>query len=85
MTTPLTASSEVGARIRSQAHRKPVRISITICHSTYAELELKSTDMGRSISNLAAYLIESSLESLSPQPDKRSVIQFSDRNALTRS
>jgi hypothetical protein len=78
MTTQPTTLSEVGARIRSQAHRKPVRISITICHSTYSELERKSTYMGRSISNLAAYLIESSLESLYPQSGKRSVIQFSD-------
>jgi hypothetical protein len=66
MTTPLTTSSEVGALIRSKALRKPVRITITICHSTYSELERKSTDMGRSISNLAAFLIESSFESLHP-------------------
>jgi hypothetical protein len=73
MTTSLNASSaissEVGALIRSKAHRKPVRITITVCHSTYSELELKSTDMGRSMSNLAAYLIESSLESLQPRLD----------------
>jgi hypothetical protein len=73
MTTSINAtsgiSSEVGSLIRNKAHRKPVRISITICHSTYSELELKSTDMGRSISNLAAYLIESSLENLQQHLD----------------
>jgi|LakMenE18May11ns_1017448.scaffolds.fasta_scaffold8791359_1 hypothetical protein len=62
-------SSEAGALIRSKAHRKPVRITVTVCHSTYSELEHKSTDMGRSISNLAAYLIETSLESLQPRSD----------------
>jgi hypothetical protein len=44
-----------------KAFRKPVRLCITICHSTCAELERLSLEQGRSRSNLAAYLIETGL------------------------
>lgn len=43
------------------AFRKPVRLCLTICHATYAELERLSLEQGRSRSNLAAYLIETAL------------------------
>jgi hypothetical protein len=45
----------------ARAFRKPVRITVTINHATYQELENRSTQEGRSISNLAAYLLEVSL------------------------
>lgn len=41
--------------------RRPVRISITVSHSVHEAL-LKRTDIeGRSLSNLAAYLLEAAL------------------------
>jgi len=49
---------------RATMFRKPVRISITLAHSIYMELERKSDEEGRSLSNLAAYLIEGSLRKL---------------------
>jgi hypothetical protein len=48
--------------------RKPVRITITINHAIYSALESRSSEQGRSISNLAAFLLEASLQgSLTPQ------------------
>lgn len=47
--------------------RKPVRITITINHAIYSALESRSSEQGRSISNLAAFLLEASLQgSLNP-------------------
>jgi hypothetical protein len=46
----------------SQMFRKPVRVTITVNHATYTELEHRSTQQGRSISNLAAFLLEASLQ-----------------------
>ncbi len=43
------------------AHRKPVRISITIPYATNALLERVSLEQGRSLSGLAAFLLECSL------------------------
>lgn len=43
---------------RSAAFRKPRRVTITIPHSTYLELERRSDEQGRSLSNLSAYLLE---------------------------
>jgi hypothetical protein len=45
----------------SMAFRKPVRISITMSYFACAELERLSCEQGRSLSNLAAYLLESAL------------------------
>ena len=42
--------------------RSSKRICITLAYVTYKVLEDKSSKEGRSISNLAAYLIERSLE-----------------------
>ena len=42
--------------------RKPVRITITVSYSTYGYLIERSNREGRSISNLASFLLESSLE-----------------------
>ncbi|MFN6353059.1 MAG: ribbon-helix-helix domain-containing protein [Cyanobacteriota bacterium] len=41
--------------------RKPVRVTITLPHNTYLHLKNRSDEEGRSLSNLAAYLIETSL------------------------
>jgi hypothetical protein len=42
--------------------RKPVRVTITLPHNTYLHLKNRSDEEGRSLSNLAAFLIETSLE-----------------------
>lgn len=45
----------------SMAFRKPVRISVTISHFTCAELMRVSDEQGRSLSNLASFLLETAL------------------------
>jgi len=42
----------------SRAFRKPKRITITVPHSTYLDLERISCEQGRSLSNLSAHLLE---------------------------
>lgn len=42
--------------------RSPKRISITVSHATYERLLKRSDREGRSLSNLAAYLLETSTE-----------------------
>ncbi|MEB3349535.1 MAG: hypothetical protein VKO00_05905 [Cyanobacteriota bacterium] len=42
--------------------RTPKRITITIPYSTYQRLLDRSSDEGRSLSNLAAYLLEHHLQ-----------------------
>ena len=42
-------------------HRKPQRISITLSYSIYCELIRVSDLQGRSLSNLAAFLLEQSV------------------------
>lgn len=43
------------------AARKPVRLSITIPHGLYRRIEQQASYEGRSMSNLAAHLLEISL------------------------
>lgn len=50
------------------AFRNPRRITITLPHNAFCALQERSDHEGRSLSNLAAYLIESSLDS--PNPPK---------------
>ena len=45
------------------AFKSPKRISITIPHNAYEHLIQRSDQEGRSLSNLAAYLLESALGS----------------------
>jgi hypothetical protein len=42
--------------------RKPVRVTITLPHNIYQHLKKRSDEEGRSLSNLAAFLIEKSLD-----------------------
>jgi hypothetical protein len=42
--------------------RKPVRITLTVPHSTHSALEGRSDQEGRSLSNLAAYILENALK-----------------------
>lgn len=48
------------------ALRKPQRISITLAHVTHQQLIQLSITQGRSISNLAAFLLERSTSELQP-------------------
>ena len=41
--------------------RSPKRLTITIPYTVFSALEKRSTEEGRSLSNLAAYLLEQSL------------------------
>lgn len=43
------------------AFRKPVRITITVSHGTHLALTERCDEEGRSLSNLAAYMLETSL------------------------
>lgn len=45
-----------------QARRASKRVTITLPHSAFQLLEQRSTAEGRSLSNLAAYLIEQALQ-----------------------
>lgn len=42
--------------------KKPVRVTITVPHNIYLNLKSRSDEEGRSLSNLAAFLIEKSLD-----------------------
>lgn len=44
------------------AKRRPVRITITIPNHVFKEISDRSSYQGRSLSNLAAFLLEESLE-----------------------
>lgn len=44
------------------AFRKPVRITITVSHHTHLALTERCDQEGRSLSNLAAYMLENSLK-----------------------
>jgi hypothetical protein len=57
------------ANTRSNTFRKPRRVTITIPHATYLELQRRSDEQGRSLSNLSAYLLECAVSSpLEHQP-----------------
>jgi hypothetical protein len=49
----------------NQDLKRPKRITITVNHSLYEKLVERSSSEGRSISNLASYLLERELESTS--------------------
>jgi hypothetical protein len=51
-----------GLDCKAAALRTPRRITITIPNGVYEELILRSNEEGRSLSNLAAFLIEKTLD-----------------------
>jgi hypothetical protein len=57
----MTESTRPAADRMAMLRRKPQRISITISQSTYERLVDRSDLEGRSVSNLAAYLLENGL------------------------
>jgi len=50
-------------RSTSPLFRRPVRVSITVPHHIHEALLRRSDQEGRSLSNLAAFLLEASLAS----------------------
>ena len=52
----------------SYISRRPQRLTITVSHAVATHLIEKSNDQGRSISNLAAYLLERALTELDSGP-----------------
>jgi hypothetical protein len=50
------------------AFRSPRRVTITLPYATYQDLQARADDEGRSLSNLAAFLLESSLQVKSEPP-----------------
>ena len=52
-----TSHSSIDAHFRA-----PKRLSVTLSHATYEQLVQKSGWEGRSISNLAAFLLENALQ-----------------------
>ena len=44
-------------------HRSPRRVTITVPYALYSELLARSDQQGRSLSNLAAFLIEGAISS----------------------
>ncbi len=47
--------------------RSPKRLTITIPYTVFAALEKRSAEEGRSLSNLAAYLLEQALQPQTPE------------------
>ena len=70
----------------AKAFRKPRRVTVTIPHATYLELERRSYEQGRSLSNLSAYLLECAISNpLPPQPlQPMSPIRASGNGHLSR-
>lgn len=56
---------EKGPEIASiKIARKPVRLTITLAYSSYCDLARISGEQGRSMSNLAAFLLEGALHEI---------------------
>jgi hypothetical protein len=53
------------------AQRKPQRISITLAHVTHEQLIKLSIAQGRSISNLAAFILERATSDLQQPPTQQ--------------
>ena len=68
----------LGSSNSTRSFRSSQRLTITVAHATLQALVERSNTEGRSLSNLAAYLLESSLDrraveapSAAPQPRAR--------------
>lgn len=59
---PTTTASQPTRTIR-----KPRRLTITVPQNVYDALDTRSTHEGRTMSNLAAYLLEASLQQIEAQ------------------
>lgn len=57
---PIAAAATPGASL-PPCRRSPQRITITISYATHQALLARSDEQGRSLSNLAAFLLERSI------------------------
>jgi hypothetical protein len=57
---------------------RPVRVTITVPYNAYQALVERSNVQGRSLSNLAAYLLESALQSSHPSEHTQSRLESAD-------
>jgi hypothetical protein len=62
----MVAISYIQAQAENRAkltplHRSPRRVTITVPYALYSELLARSDQQGRSLSNLAAFLIEAAI------------------------
>jgi hypothetical protein len=62
----MVATPDIQAQAANRAkltplHRSPRRVTITVPYAMYSELLARSDQQGRSLSNLAAFLIEAAL------------------------
>ena len=53
--------------LKALRSRSPKRLTITIPYTVFGSLEQRSAEEGRSLSNLAAYLLEQSLNPQVPE------------------
>jgi hypothetical protein len=60
MTQVLRAQTNLQA-LSTIATRKPVRVTATLSWSTFQQLVTRSTEEGRSVSNLMAFILETHL------------------------
>jgi len=60
-------ANDTSSALKSLRSRSPKRLSITIPYTVFGLLKQRSTKEGRSLSNLAAFLLEQSLNSLAPE------------------
>ena len=58
----MTYANGIDQGPRSWVSRVPKRITITVPYSTFRNLEERSVAEGRSLSNLAAYVLERGLQ-----------------------
>jgi hypothetical protein len=63
--TEISTGSQLPDSDLNQDLKRPKRITITVNHSLHTKLVERSSSEGRSISNLASYLLERELEGTS--------------------
>jgi len=59
--TPYIQAQAANRAKLAPLHRSPRRVTITVPYAMYSELLARSDQQGRSLSNLAAFLIEAAL------------------------
>jgi macrodomain Ter protein organizer (MatP/YcbG family) len=62
------ATGEDAPALLSKQSRGPRRVSVTLSYRTFQALEERSRREGRSLSNLAAFLLEKGLEEEAENP-----------------
>lgn len=60
-------ANDTSSALKSLRSRSPKRLSITIPYTVFGLLKQRSAKEGRSLSNLAAFLLEESLRPLAPE------------------